>query len=88
MISAAPIPTLPRWLRVPRWHCCAQGLYLFAYSIMYFYTQLEIVNPVATMIYFGYMAMGALVFFLVTGTVGFYSSWQFVWTIYSAVKVD
>jgi transmembrane 9 superfamily protein 2/4 len=55
---------------------------------MYFYTQLEITNPVATMIYFGYMAVAALVFFLVTGTVGFYSSWQFVWTIYSAVKVD
>jgi len=55
---------------------------------MYFYTQLEITNPVTTMIYFGYMGIAALVFFLITGTVGFYSSWQFVWTIYSAVKVD
>jgi len=66
----------------------SSGLYLFAYSIMYFYTQLEITNPVTTMIYFGYMGIAAVVFFLITGTVGFYSSWQFVWTIYSAVKVD
>lgn len=73
--------------RLPRLPA-AQGLYLFGYSIMYFYTQLEISDPIPTMIYFGYMLVGSLVFALVTGTVGFYSSWQFVWTIYAAVKVD
>lgn len=92
--AAVCVDACPR-ARLPS-PCCAcarapsiaQGLYLFAYSIMYFYTQLELTSPVATIIYFGYMAIAALVFFLVTGTVGFYSSWQFVWTIYAAVKVD
>ena len=30
----------------------------------------------------------AILFFLITGTIGFYSCHWFVWTIYSAIKVD
>ena len=36
----------------------------------------------------GYMMMVALLFFLGAGTIGFLSSWWFVWMIYGAVKVD
>jgi len=66
----------------------SSGLYLFAYSIMYFFTQLEILGFVPTLIYFTYMVVFAVLFFLVTGTIGFYSCYWFVWTIYSAIKVD
>ena len=66
----------------------SSGLYLFAYSVMYFFTQLEIVGFVPTLLYFTYMAIFATLFFLVTGTIGFYSCYWFVWTIYSAIKVD
>ena len=66
----------------------SSGLYLFCYSIMYFFTQLDIVGFVPTLLYFVYMAMFALLFFLITGTIGFYSCHWFVWTIYSAIKVD
>jgi transmembrane 9 superfamily protein 2/4 len=66
----------------------SSGLYLFAYSIMYFFTQLDIIGFVPTLIYFTYMLVFATLFFLITGTIGFYSCHWFVWTIYSAIKVD
>ena len=66
----------------------SSGLYLFAYSIMYFFTQLDMVGFVPCLVYFGYMMIAALLFVLMTGTVGFFSSWWFVRTIFAAVKVD
>ena len=46
------------------------------------------VGFVPAQLYFGYMMMVALLFFLGAGTIGFLSSWWFVWKIYGAVKVD
>merc|ERR1711968_77348 len=42
----------------------SSGLYLFAYSIMYFFTQLDIIGFVSSMIYFTYMFVFATLFFL------------------------
>eukprot|EP00316_Scyphosphaera_apsteinii_P020015 CAMPEP_0119308604 /NCGR_PEP_ID=MMETSP1333-20130426/11553_1 /TAXON_ID=418940 /ORGANISM="Scyphosphaera apsteinii, Strain RCC1455" /LENGTH=629 /DNA_ID=CAMNT_0007312415 /DNA_START=21 /DNA_END=1910 /DNA_ORIENTATION=- len=64
------------------------GLYLFGYSVVYFFTQLELAGFVPVLLYFGYMAITSMLFCLITGTVGFLSSWWFVWKIYAAVKVD
>ncbi|KAG8463102.1 hypothetical protein KFE25_011099 [Diacronema lutheri] len=66
----------------------AAGLYLFAYSFVYFGTQLDVIGAVPTMVYFVYMAVASLYFFLVTGTAGFIAAYTFVWLIYGAVKVD
>ena len=46
------------------------------------------VGFVPVLLYFGYMMLASLLFVLMTGTVGFFSSWWFVWKIFSAVKVD
>jgi len=62
--------------------------YMFAYSIFYFFTKLEITKFVSALLYFGYMAVSALIFFLLTGTIGFYACYIFVWKIFSAIKVD
>ena len=35
-----------------------------------------------------YMFVFATLFFVITGTIGFYSCYWFVWTIYGAIKVD
>ena len=34
------------------------------------------------------MAIAALVFFLLTGTIGFYACYYFVFKIFAAIKVD
>ena len=62
--------------------------YMFAYSIFYFYTKLEITKPVSAVIYFCNMWVGAVMFFLLTGTIGFYACYWFVFKIFSSIKVD
>jgi len=64
------------------------GLFLFGYSFVYFSSTLEIMGVVSTLLYFGYMFVASMGFLLVTGTVGYMSSWWFVLQIYGAVKVD
>lgn len=70
----------------------SSAAYLFAYSILYFYTKLDIESGpthwVSSLLYFGYMALVSLAFFLVTGTIGFYATYQFVHKIYDAIKVE
>merc|ERR1719353_2727954 len=62
--------------------------YMFAYSVFYFFTKLEITKLVSALLYFGYMWFVALLFFLLTGTIGFYACYYFVFTIFAAIKVD
>lgn len=64
------------------------ALYLFLYSMYYFYTKLDIDKLVPAMMYFGYMTMVSVSFFALTGTIGFYACYIFVRRIYSAVKID
>eukprot|EP00242_Pyramimonas_sp_CCMP2087_P014958 CAMPEP_0198210540 /NCGR_PEP_ID=MMETSP1445-20131203/20506_1 /TAXON_ID=36898 /ORGANISM="Pyramimonas sp., Strain CCMP2087" /LENGTH=638 /DNA_ID=CAMNT_0043884623 /DNA_START=134 /DNA_END=2050 /DNA_ORIENTATION=+ len=66
----------------------SSAIYLFAYSAVYFGTKLDIAKSVSGMLYFGYMFIISLGFFLLTGTIGFYSCFFFVRTIYAAVKID
>merc|ERR1712167_210426 len=60
--------------------------YMFAYSIFYFYTKLEITKPVSAVICFCNMWVGALMFFLLTGTIGFSACYWFVFKIFGAIK--
>jgi len=46
------------------------------------------VGVVPVLLYFGYMSVASLTFAILTGTMGFMSSWWFVWKIYGAIKVD
>eukprot|EP01138_Halocafeteria_seosinensis_P007229 gb/GECG01007392.1/.p1 GENE.gb/GECG01007392.1/~~gb/GECG01007392.1/.p1 ORF type:complete len:638 (+),score=69.90 gb/GECG01007392.1/:1-1914(+) len=66
----------------------SSAAYLFLYSILYFFSKLEIDVFTGGMMYFGYMAAAAWAFFLLTGSVGFLSSLWFVRKIYSSIKVD
>uniref|UniRef100_A0A8C5A1S8 Transmembrane 9 superfamily member n=1 Tax=Gadus morhua TaxID=8049 RepID=A0A8C5A1S8_GADMO len=64
------------------------AVYLFIYAIHYFFSKLQIVGAASTILYFGYTTIMVLIFFLFTGTIGFFSSFWFVNKIYSVVKVD
>jgi len=66
----------------------ASALYMFAYSMFYFFTKLEITSFVSALLYFGYTSIMCLTFFLLTGTIGFYSCYYFCHMIYSRLKVD
>eukprot|EP00929_Paragymnodinium_shiwhaense_P067224 TRINITY_DN33847_c0_g2_i1.p1 TRINITY_DN33847_c0_g2~~TRINITY_DN33847_c0_g2_i1.p1 ORF type:complete len:644 (-),score=149.98 TRINITY_DN33847_c0_g2_i1:286-2145(-) len=66
----------------------ASGLYLFLYSILYFWTRLQIEKFVPTLLYFGYMAIVSVMFFLLTGSIGTVSTFYFVRAIYGSIKID
>jgi len=62
--------------------------YIFLYSVWYFFMELDINGMVPAMLYFGYMSMISLAFFILTGSIGFYSCFWFVNKIYGSIKVD
>ncbi|XP_033994744.1 transmembrane 9 superfamily member 2 isoform X1 [Trematomus bernacchii] len=64
------------------------AVYLFIYSVHYFFSKLQIVGAASTFLYFGYTLIMVLIFFLFTGTIGFFACFWFVNKIYSVVKVD
>jgi transmembrane 9 superfamily protein 2/4 len=67
----------------------SSGLYLFLYSIFYFFTSSFKMRKFASiMLYFGYMGVISYIFFIMTGTIGFLSCLLFVRQIYGSIKVD
>ena len=64
------------------------SFYMLLYAIWYNITELDMTGAIPIFLYFGYMSMIAFTFFLITGTIGFYSCFWFTHTIYSSIKVD
>ncbi|XP_008418944.1 transmembrane 9 superfamily protein member 5 isoform X2 [Poecilia reticulata] len=64
------------------------AVYLFIYAVHYFFSKLQIIGAASTILYFGYTMIMVLIFFLFTGTIGFFACFWFVNKIYSVVKVD
>ncbi|KAH8334300.1 transmembrane 9 superfamily member 2 [Drosophila kikkawai] len=64
------------------------AVYLFIYCCHYFVTKLSIKDSASTFLYFGYTAIMVFLFFLLTGTIGFFACFWFIRKIYSVVKVD
>jgi len=64
------------------------AFYLAMYCVHYFFTKLDIEGAASTFLYFGYTSIMVFCFFLLTGSIGFFSSFWFVRKIYSVVKVD
>ena len=66
----------------------SSGVYLFLYSIFYFFTSsLGMTKAASIVLYFGYMGLISFLFFVVTGTIGFVSTFWFIMKIYAAIKV-
>ncbi|XP_014210743.1 transmembrane 9 superfamily member 2 isoform X2 [Copidosoma floridanum] len=64
------------------------AFYLLVYCIHYFVTKLNIEDNISTFLYFGYTMIMVYLFFLLTGSIGFFACFWFVRKIYSVVKVD
>jgi len=65
----------------------SSALYLFLYSAFYYHTQLTVDSALMTLLYFGYSFIISYFFFVLTGAIGFFSSFWFVHKIYSSIKV-
>lgn len=66
----------------------ASAFYFALYSVFYFFTKLHISGVVSSLIYFGYSSIMVFAFFVLTGTIGFFSCHWFVFKIYGAIKIN
>eukprot|EP00922_Rhytidocystis_sp_ex-Travisia-forbesii_P046301 GHVS01069026.1.p1 GENE.GHVS01069026.1~~GHVS01069026.1.p1 ORF type:complete len:661 (+),score=74.55 GHVS01069026.1:409-2391(+) len=66
----------------------ASAFYVFLYIAVYFNSSLSITQPVSVMLYFGYMSILSYAFFLLTGAIGFISTFVFIRAIYGSIKVE
>jgi transmembrane 9 superfamily protein 1 len=77
-----------RWWWRSLWYGGASSLFVYAYSIFYYYQHSAMSGVLQTSYYFGYMLIVAYCFFLILGTVGFAAASVFVSAIYGALKLD
>jgi len=66
----------------------SSALWVFAYSVWYFYFRLHITGILSSVLFFSYCFLACAVYGLLTGTVGFLAAYAFVRRIYAAIKVD
>ncbi|KAI0848323.1 Nonaspanin [Daldinia vernicosa] len=64
------------------------AVWVFLYSIWYYFANLHISGFVSSMLFFVYSFMACCVYGLLTGTVGFLTAYAFVRRIYGAIKAD
>ncbi|KAI8629529.1 endomembrane protein 70 [Xylariaceae sp. FL1651] len=74
------------------WQSFAVGggsaVWVFLYSIWYYFFKLHITGFVSSMLFFAYSFIACCVYGLLTGTVGFLSAYTFIRRLYGAIKVD
>jgi len=66
----------------------ASAFYMFLYSAFYWWTKLAISHPISVIMYFAYSLIFSFLFFVLTGSIGFFAAYSFVTKIYESVKVD
>ncbi|CAG8983293.1 hypothetical protein HYALB_00002731 [Hymenoscyphus albidus] len=66
----------------------ASAFYVFANAIIYWITKLQLSGLAGSVLYIGYSALVSFLFFILTGSIGFFASWLFVQKIYGSIKID
>ena len=62
--------------------------YVFVFIFLFHYTRVGVVSVSSLALYWGYSAVILFTLWLISGTMGLYSSYAFVRKIYSAIKID
>ncbi|KAI1100470.1 Nonaspanin [Jackrogersella minutella] len=62
--------------------------YIFTNALIYLISKLSLGGLSGTVLYIGYSALLSFLFFILTGSIGFFSSWWFVHKIYASIKID
>ncbi|KAK3324492.1 hypothetical protein B0T19DRAFT_231395 [Cercophora scortea] len=62
--------------------------YIFLNAMIYWVSKLKLSGFAGSVLYIGYSLLISFLFFILTGSIGFFSSWWFVRKIYSSIKID
>ncbi|KAL3421121.1 endomembrane protein 70 [Phlyctema vagabunda] len=66
----------------------ASAGYVFANALIYWVSKLQLGGLAGSVLYIGYSALISFLFFILTGSIGFFASWLFVQKIYGSIKID
>ncbi|KAG0240344.1 hypothetical protein BGW41_007057 [Actinomortierella wolfii] len=66
----------------------ASAFYIFGYSVIYYFSSLQIRSFTSMVLFFGWTAIMSIMFFMLSGAIGFFSTFLFVRKIYSSIKID
>lgn len=66
----------------------ACGFYVFLYSILYYFTKLNINSFTSTVLYFCYSSLISVLLSVLTGSIGYLSCLYFLQKIFASIKVD
>ncbi|KAF9389262.1 hypothetical protein CPB97_011715 [Podila verticillata] len=66
----------------------ASAFYVFGYAVSYYFTTLQIKSFTSMVLYFGWTTIMSLMFFVLSGAIGFFSTFMFVRKIYGSIKID
>ncbi|KAH8173495.1 endomembrane protein 70 domain-containing protein [Sarocladium implicatum] len=64
------------------------GGYIFLNCLLYLITKVKLGGLAGTVLYIGYSALISFLFFILSGSIGYFASWWFVQKIYSSIKID
>lgn len=68
--------------------CRSTGLFVFLYAVFFYFNRSKMRGTLQSLQFFGYTSLACYVFFLMLGTVGFFSSLRFIRYIYVNIKMD
>ena len=66
----------------------SSAIYVFLFAIYYYFVYLQVSSFASTLLYLGYTFIICFILFVLTGSIGFYSSSLFLTQIYNNVKFD
>jgi len=66
----------------------ASAGYVFAYSLLYWARMLSFSSFTGGLLYLGYSLLLSVLWFVLSGSIGFFACWVFVLRIYGSLKVD
>ncbi|KAJ4294920.1 Transmembrane 9 super member 2 [Collariella sp. IMI 366227] len=64
------------------------AVYIFMNAVIYWVSKLSLGGFAGSVLYIGYSLLISFLFFILTGSIGFFASWLFVRKIYSSIRVD
>jgi transmembrane 9 superfamily protein 2/4 len=62
--------------------------YIFLNALIYWISKLSLGGFAGSVLYIGYSLLISFLFFILTGSIGFFASWLFVRKIYASIKID
>ena len=68
--------------------CRSTGIFVFVYSLFYFFRRSNMSGVLQSVQFFGYTLLACYVFSLMLGTVSFFASLKFIRYIYVNLKMD